>query len=150
MLLMGLRLERRVWTTSFRPGALLITRSGLRARIRRKTRSIRKSLSFLPKKSFRSVSISRWNKISCCLCSYYFFAWWNFNEKFYGEIVINVFLTSKHSNKTVNKRNYDKNTIKSVPIVWEVIITTKNETIGNSLHHHFQCEDNSKNDVACS
>ena len=48
MLLMGLREERRVWTTSLRPGALLITLRGLRARIRRSTLRTLKKLSCLP------------------------------------------------------------------------------------------------------
>ena len=44
----GLREERRVCTTSLRPGALLITRSGLRALTKRNTLSIPNILLFFP------------------------------------------------------------------------------------------------------
>ena len=53
----GLREERRVSTTSFRPGALLITRRGRKARTRRKTRSMRKSLLFFPTNAVMKASM---------------------------------------------------------------------------------------------
>ena len=84
ILLIGFRLDKSVWTTNFRPGALFITRSGRRALISLNTRNIRKSLSFFPVNKIK-ISIYLENSLNpfknafvslkftltlCCCCCY--------------------------------------------------------------------------------
>ena len=96
-----------------------MTLRGRNALINRKTRNIRNNRSFLP-------------AVKCV--------------KNFATVELFSF-TSKHSDCGVDKRNYDKNTIKTIPIVRKIVVLSEDKSICNCFHQHFHCKHTSEDCV---